>query len=132
MTEEIGVGPVNFWIPCGVAGIRFTVGGHRGLTEEGAGAGAGTGTAANSETDVAASPTFWTSEGVIQVSVTEEDGMPELASSLSIGNLRRREEDVDWVWERPAARAGLMCLLSAQVGRCRQFKFSQERTLVHQ
>ena len=38
MTEGIRIRPVNFWDSCGVAGIRFTVGGgHGGSTEEGAG-----------------------------------------------------------------------------------------------
>jgi len=59
MTDRIRVGPVDFWVPCGVAGIRLTFGGCGGSTEEGAGAGAGAGTG------TAASPTFWTLECVV-------------------------------------------------------------------
>jgi len=111
-TEAIGVGPVNFWDPCSVAGIRVTVGGCRGLTEDraGAGLGTGTGTATDSETGVRVNPTS-TSEGIVQVFATEEDGTPESGSS-SIGNSRRGEGAADWVWEGPAAGAGVRCLLS--------------------
>ena len=107
----IGVGPANFWDPCGVAGITLSVGRCGGSTEEGAGAGSGTGTAADSERKVGAGPTSWTSEGVVRV-LTDEAGTPESGSSSSIGNSRRGEGDADRVWEGPAAGAGVSCLLS--------------------
>ena len=62
-----------------MAGIRVTVGGRGGLTEDGAGAGmgTGTGTAADSETGVRVNPTS-TSEGVVRAFATEEDGTPKV------------------------------------------------------
>ena len=96
--------------PCGMAGIKLTVGGCRGSTE-GAGAGKGTGSGMGSGTAVVVAATFCTSEGVVQVSATE-DGMPESALSSSIGISRRGDGDADWMWEGPAARAGVICLLS--------------------
>ena len=92
--------------PCGVAGIKLTVGGRGGSTE---GAGAGKGTGSGTAAIVAA--TSCTSEGVVQVSATE-DGTPESALSSSIGISRRRDRDADWMWEGPAAGAGVICLLS--------------------
>ena len=92
--------------PCGVAGIKLTVGGRRGSTE---GAEAGKGTGSGTAAIVAA--TSCTSEGVVQVSATE-DGMPKSALSSSIGISRRGNRDVDQMWEGPAAGAGVICLLS--------------------
>ena len=92
--------------PCGVAGIKLTVGGCGGSTE---GAGAGKGTGSGMAAVVAA--TSCTSEGIVRVSATE-DGTPELASSSSIGISRRGDGNADRMWEGPAAGAGVICLLS--------------------